>query len=62
MTGPGTNSYFVGEPGGDAWALIDPGPDDAAHVQALLAAAPGRGDAASWSRTPTRTIRPRSRR
>ena len=39
MTGPGTNSYFVG--GHDAWAVIDPGPDDAAHVQAILAAAPG---------------------
>ncbi|MBI3370070.1 MAG: MBL fold metallo-hydrolase, partial [Burkholderiales bacterium] len=44
MTGPGTNSYFIGA--GDRvdgeWALLDPGPDDAAHVQALLAAAPGR--------------------
>jgi glyoxylase-like metal-dependent hydrolase (beta-lactamase superfamily II)/8-oxo-dGTP pyrophosphatase MutT (NUDIX family) len=40
MTGPGTNSYFIGEPGGPC-ALIDPGPDDAAHVKALLAAAPG---------------------
>jgi glyoxylase-like metal-dependent hydrolase (beta-lactamase superfamily II) len=40
MTGPGTNSYFVGDPGGPC-ALIDPGPDDAKHVQALLAAAPG---------------------
>jgi glyoxylase-like metal-dependent hydrolase (beta-lactamase superfamily II)/8-oxo-dGTP pyrophosphatase MutT (NUDIX family) len=40
MTGPGTNSYFVGA--GDAWAVIDPGPDIAAHVQALIAAAPGR--------------------
>jgi glyoxylase-like metal-dependent hydrolase (beta-lactamase superfamily II)/8-oxo-dGTP pyrophosphatase MutT (NUDIX family) len=40
MTGPGTNSYFVGEAGGPC-ALIDPGPDDAAHVRALLAAAPG---------------------
>jgi glyoxylase-like metal-dependent hydrolase (beta-lactamase superfamily II)/8-oxo-dGTP pyrophosphatase MutT (NUDIX family) len=40
MTGPGTNSYFVGDPGGPC-ALIDPGPDDAAHVKALLAAAPG---------------------
>ena len=39
MTGPGTNSYFVG--GDDAWAVIDPGPDDAAHVQAIVAAAPG---------------------
>ena len=42
MTGPGTNAYFVGAPGSDSWALIDPGPDDAAHVAALLAAAPGR--------------------
>ncbi len=42
MTGPGTNSYFIGAPGSDDWALLDPGPDDAAHVQALLAAAPGR--------------------
>lgn len=42
MTGPGTNSYFIGAPGGDAWALLDPGPDHASHVAALLAAAPGR--------------------
>ncbi len=42
MTGPGTNSYFLGAPGSDDWALLDPGPDDAAHVAALLAAAPGR--------------------
>lgn len=45
MTGPGTNSYFIGTPeadGGDGWALLDPGPDDADHVRALLAAAPGR--------------------
>ncbi len=30
MTGPGTNSYLVGEPGN--WAVIDPGPDDERHV------------------------------
>ncbi len=42
MTGPGTNSYFIGTPGSDDWALLDPGPDDAGHVKALLAAAPGR--------------------
>ena len=42
MTGPGTNAYFIGAPGSDSWALLDPGPDDAAHVQALLAAAPGK--------------------
>jgi glyoxylase-like metal-dependent hydrolase (beta-lactamase superfamily II)/8-oxo-dGTP pyrophosphatase MutT (NUDIX family) len=40
MTGPGTNSYLVGE--GDAWTVIDPGPADGAHVDALLKAAPGR--------------------
>src|SRR5690606_25926339 len=42
MTGPGTNSYFVGAPDGDDWTLIDPGPDDAGHLQALRDAAPGR--------------------
>lgn len=41
MTGPGTNAYFVGVPGGIDWVLIDPGPDDAAHVRALIDAAPG---------------------
>jgi len=43
MTGPGTNSYLVREGASDAgsWAVIDPGPLDAAHVDALLAAAPG---------------------
>jgi glyoxylase-like metal-dependent hydrolase (beta-lactamase superfamily II)/8-oxo-dGTP pyrophosphatase MutT (NUDIX family) len=40
MTGPGTNTYLVGA--GDAWTVIDPGPDDAGHVQALLDSAPGR--------------------
>ena len=44
MTGPGTNTYLVG--GGPAnerneWAVIDPGPLDANHVQAILRAAPG---------------------
>jgi glyoxylase-like metal-dependent hydrolase (beta-lactamase superfamily II) len=35
MTGPGTNSYLVGQ--GDV-ALIDPGPDDRAHLGAIMAA------------------------
>ncbi|HSI61295.1 MAG TPA: MBL fold metallo-hydrolase [Ideonella sp.] len=42
MTGPGTNSYLVGEPGAAEVAVIDPGPSDAAtedHLQALIAAA-----------------------
>lgn len=44
MTGPGTNTYLVGEGDGDsgAWTVIDPGPADDHHVQAILAAAPGR--------------------
>lgn len=39
MTGPGTNAYLVGV---DEVAVIDPGPDDAAHVEAILGAASGR--------------------
>jgi glyoxylase-like metal-dependent hydrolase (beta-lactamase superfamily II)/8-oxo-dGTP pyrophosphatase MutT (NUDIX family) len=44
MTGPGTNSYLVGGGEGESasWAVIDPGPVDDGHLQALLAAAPGR--------------------
>lgn len=41
MTGPGTNSYFVGDPDAGRWALVDPGPADEQHLQALRAAAPG---------------------
>jgi len=39
MTGPGTNAYLVGE---DEVAVIDPGPAIDAHIDAILAAAPGR--------------------
>lgn len=35
LTGAGTNSYLVGQ---GRVALIDPGPDDPAHLEALLAA------------------------
>ena len=43
MTGPGTNTYLVGEGDGDgnSWAVIDPGPALDAHVDAIVAAAPG---------------------
>jgi glyoxylase-like metal-dependent hydrolase (beta-lactamase superfamily II)/8-oxo-dGTP pyrophosphatase MutT (NUDIX family) len=41
MTGPGTNSYLVGGGPRNEWAVIDPGPVDETHVQALVAAAPG---------------------
>ncbi len=38
MTGPGTNSYLLGEQGA---VIIDPGPSIDAHLAALRAAAPG---------------------
>lgn len=41
MTGPGTNTYLIGGGARNEWAVIDPGPPDARHVQAVLAAAPG---------------------
>jgi glyoxylase-like metal-dependent hydrolase (beta-lactamase superfamily II) len=37
MTGPGTNSYVIGEP---PLAVLDPGPDDRAHLSLLAAAVP----------------------
>ena len=36
MTGPGTNTYLLGE---REVAVVDPGPDDARHLQAILEAA-----------------------
>ncbi|MEO8835807.1 MAG: MBL fold metallo-hydrolase, partial [Caldimonas sp.] len=41
MTGPGTNTYLVGGAAATHWAVIDPGPDIEAHVDAIVAAAPG---------------------
>lgn len=41
FTGPGTNTYLVG--GEHALICIDPGPDDDAHLAAILAAAAARG-------------------
>ncbi len=35
LTGPGTNTWIVGR---GAVAVIDPGPDDARHLAAILAA------------------------
>lgn len=39
MTGPGTNTYLVGE---DALAVIDPGPAIDSHIETVLAAGAGR--------------------
>ena len=41
MTGPGTNSYVVGDPT-SGHIVIDPGPDDAPHIERLWRAAGGR--------------------
>jgi glyoxylase-like metal-dependent hydrolase (beta-lactamase superfamily II) len=40
MTGPGTNSYLVGDPQ-SGYIAIDPGPDDPQHLQRLWRAAGG---------------------
>lgn len=42
MTGPGTNTYLVGV---DEIAVIDPGPDDPGHLDAIAAAG---GDRIRW--------------
>ncbi len=42
MTGPGTNTYLLGE---DEVAVVDPGPADARHLEAILAAA---GSSIRW--------------
>jgi glyoxylase-like metal-dependent hydrolase (beta-lactamase superfamily II) len=39
MTGPGTNCYLVGT---DEVVVVDPGPDDEGHVEALVEAGGGR--------------------
>src|SRR6476469_10040403 len=36
MTGPGTNTYLIGI---DEVAVLDPGPDDAGHIDAIIGAA-----------------------
>jgi glyoxylase-like metal-dependent hydrolase (beta-lactamase superfamily II)/8-oxo-dGTP pyrophosphatase MutT (NUDIX family) len=41
MTGAGTNSYLVGDPEVNRWTVVDPGEDDAAHLDAIVRAAPG---------------------
>ncbi len=42
MTGPGTNTYLVGGGASGEWAVIDPGPLDDTHVQAIIDTSPGR--------------------
>ena len=40
MTGPGTNTYVLGT--GPSHLVIDPGPDDASHLERILLATDGR--------------------
>jgi hypothetical protein len=42
LAGFGANTYLVGDCDGGTWAVIDPGPADEYHVQAILAAASGQ--------------------
>ncbi|MFC4309247.1 MBL fold metallo-hydrolase [Steroidobacter flavus] len=42
MTGPGTNTYLIGH---DRYLVIDPGPEDAVHVERILKETGGRIDA-----------------
>jgi glyoxylase-like metal-dependent hydrolase (beta-lactamase superfamily II) len=42
----GTQTYVVGDPNGPDCAVIDPGPDEAAHIDAIIAAVAGRKVAA----------------
>lgn len=39
MTGPGTNTYLVGR---EQVAVIDPGPEEGSHIEAILAEGAGR--------------------
>ncbi|HLM07960.1 MAG TPA: MBL fold metallo-hydrolase [Blastococcus sp.] len=43
MTLDGTNTYVVGSPGTGQAVVVDPGPDDPAHLAAVEAALAGRG-------------------
>lgn len=45
MTLEGTNSWLLAEPGSTDVVVVDPGPDDPAHLDALLAAVAGPGGA-----------------
>lgn len=46
FTGPGTNTYILGNDdainGEGQFVVIDPGPNDAAHIEAIIAATDGR--------------------
>ncbi|MBC7640300.1 MAG: MBL fold metallo-hydrolase [Rhodoferax sp.] len=43
MTLDGTNTWVLAEPGSDVAVVVDPGPDDVAHLRAVLAVVQGIG-------------------
>jgi glyoxylase-like metal-dependent hydrolase (beta-lactamase superfamily II) len=43
MSLDGTNTWIVAEPGSDRAVVIDPGPDDAGHLRAIVAAVESQG-------------------
>ena len=45
MTGPGTNSYIIGDAAKGDLAMIDPGPDIASHIELLVK---NSGDRLRW--------------
>lgn len=47
LTGPGTNTYLIGARGGPL-AVVDPGPDDDAHLEAILEQIDARGGSLEW--------------
>lgn len=47
MTLDGTNTYVLAEPGSTAAVVVDPGPDDAVHLDRVLADLQARGQRAS---------------
>ncbi len=44
MTLDGTNTWVLADPGADVCVVVDPGPDDEAHLAAVAAAAQSDGD------------------
>jgi glyoxylase-like metal-dependent hydrolase (beta-lactamase superfamily II) len=42
LTLEGTNTFVVGEPGAGTAVVVDPGPDDAGHAEAVVRACSGR--------------------
>ncbi|MEY2467923.1 MAG: hypothetical protein QOF21_621 [Actinomycetota bacterium] len=42
FTGPGTNTYLIGDPASGHVVVLDPGPDDEAHIKRIARSGPTR--------------------